>query len=909
MPDKFSKFLKKSAGEGLKDMKGLGGAFVAFDIVNLARGENKLKSIWNIFTQLVLMRPSMAALFTGTFGAFGKTIRTLVHDTGSLQAALQKLSNIQGLNKLFAPLVGGAEAAKRKVAELVNFAASKNIKLGDAAGAEKVLLTMTRGVFSGTKALDALADVAKGTGNTIGSVSDKAAQFYDTLRGGAAIDGVTEEMRQMGMISQSTADELVKLQQGGASAGEIFSRFTGALSKFSGAAESAKGSIEGVNAEFEEAKTALAEKFGSPWVKDDVETTKSYTEALKGIAPVVESLSGMWSNIFSGASRAKSALAELAANNVVVQGTLKVLGVALTGLISVLGALGGIRFAAWIIEAGAAFKFTTGFMNRASVGLSRFTLGIMTANQATKLLTFSQRALGIAMKATGILMLAQVIFTIGGALYSWYESTKETNDENTKLIKGLDDANKKIREQIDSIKTLTDRHEALAAAIEAEANARDALEKAKEKGGDTSKEQAALNEAMRNTNRVRKIGSDQVAGTPEEAALLAQREESARLLAEGELSARLQAASPNERMKILEAEAAKNALNAEKAASGQSAAAGITRRGKDLDFAIEGKEADLKNLMGRGSGPVAMSDKAIETRDELRALKKMRAQLGLTAPEGSSTRLAAEALAEPNGRKRWELEQKAESAKRFEARQQEFAQKAQQQQAELSMLKRQTTLSETIAAEDRKVAEAQETVPGAHHEGRGPLKGIARSRMEAASELAKLSAERRDVMSAPGAPDMARLDSIAAREAEVARRQDAEEYQYAFAKRDGQRQLERQGAMLAGDSNKITQLDNEETLMQQYQAAISRGMIEEDAKSFATQFTQNAIRLNDRDTAFSTQAAAAASSLARIGGGGGVEGVTMDPAVAAIDRVYEQTKKSADLLEILTGFKKQPIKP
>lgn len=908
MADKFSKFLKKSAGEGLKDMKGLGGAFVAFDIANLARGENKLKSIWNIFSQLLLMRPSMAALFTGVFTGFGKTIRSLVHDTGSLQAALQKLANIQGLNKLFAPLVGGADAAKRKVAELVNFAASKNIKLGDAAGAEKMLLTMTRGAFSGTKALDALADVAKGTGNTLGSVSEKAAQFYDTLRGGAAIDGVTEEMRQMGMISQSTANELVKLQENGASAGAIFDRFKGSLSEFSGAAASAKGDIEGVNEAFESAKKSLAEKFASPWVKDDVETTKSYTEALKGIAPVVESLSGIWSNIFNGTSRLKASFLEWAANNAVVKGSLEVLGVAVTALVSVLGALGGIRLAAWLMEAGAAFQFTTGFMNKASVGLSRFTLGLITADRATKLLTFSQRALSLAMKATGLLALVSVVLTIGGALMNWFESAKATGEENDKLIKGLDDANKKIREQIDNIKTLTDRHEALAAAIEAEAAAREALSAAMEKGGDTSKEQKALKDAMENTNRVRKIGSGDVGGTPEEAALLAQREETAKQLAEGDLSARLQAASPNERMKILEEEAAKNALNAQKAASANSAVAGMSRGLADLDFAILGKQGELNSPVGAGNQAEAGLKKAA-LRFEIEELQKQRAQLAMTAPEGSSARLSAEALAEPDARKRWEIEQRAESAKRFEARQQEFAMKAQQQQAELSMLKKQTALSETIAAEDRKVAEAQETDPGAHHEVRGSLEGIARSRMEAKSELAKLSAERRDVMSAPGALDMARLDGIAAREAEVMRRQDSEEYQYAFSKRDGERQLERQGAMLGGDAGKITQLDNEETFMQQFQSAISRGMSRTDAAAFATQFTNNAIKLDARDTAFSTQAAAAASSLARIGGGGGVESVTVDPAVAAINQVYEQTKKSADFLEIIAGFKKQPIKP
>ena len=92
----FKDFLKREASENSAGLLGKG--FVAFDIGNLVAGKNKLEAIKRLFIDLILLRPVMAAGFAGLFLAMGKGIRSVVHDTGSLEAALKKLQ--AGENRL-----------------------------------------------------------------------------------------------------------------------------------------------------------------------------------------------------------------------------------------------------------------------------------------------------------------------------------------------------------------------------------------------------------------------------------------------------------------------------------------------------------------------------------------------------------------------------------------------------------------------------------------------------------------------------------------------------------------------------------------------------------------------------------------------------------------------------------------
>lgn len=125
-------FWKKEVGENFKGTLNKG--FALFSVAEIATADNKLKAILTTIKNILLWRPMLAMLGVGLISGLGKGIRSLVHDTGSLQAAMEKLKVIQGLEKALAPFTAGIENAKRKVAELVNFAAGKNMSIGEVEG-------------------------------------------------------------------------------------------------------------------------------------------------------------------------------------------------------------------------------------------------------------------------------------------------------------------------------------------------------------------------------------------------------------------------------------------------------------------------------------------------------------------------------------------------------------------------------------------------------------------------------------------------------------------------------------------------------------------------------------------------------------------------------------------------------
>ena len=256
-------FIKTNAAKNAGDIPGQIG--IGASLVQLVAGTDKLKALKDLLINTIAATALWDLTMSRALKGMQKGLQSVLHDTGSLDQALRKLSQIQGLEKVFSPLVGGAEAAKQKVAELVNFAASRNLKLDSVAEAARSLTIMTRGAYDSAKALDVINDSAAATGNNLVDTADAVGGFYTALRDGQPIDGAAESLRDMGLISQSTADKLENLQKNGAGAGQIFDALTASMQSSKGGAAAIAGNIDQVNQAFDLAKKNLQEKFASPF--------------------------------------------------------------------------------------------------------------------------------------------------------------------------------------------------------------------------------------------------------------------------------------------------------------------------------------------------------------------------------------------------------------------------------------------------------------------------------------------------------------------------------------------------------------------------------------------------------------------------------------------------------------------
>ncbi len=103
MANKFTDFIKKNAAQ---NASGMGGVLLgASAIASIASGESALKVFGNTLKEVIFGMASFKLIGASMFFGMGKGIRSLVSDTGSLQAAIDKLKQIQGLHKLFEPFV------------------------------------------------------------------------------------------------------------------------------------------------------------------------------------------------------------------------------------------------------------------------------------------------------------------------------------------------------------------------------------------------------------------------------------------------------------------------------------------------------------------------------------------------------------------------------------------------------------------------------------------------------------------------------------------------------------------------------------------------------------------------------------------------------------------------------------
>lgn len=645
MSDAIKNFIKSESKN--YSAGAFGKAFVAFDIHNLVTAENKVGAIFTTLKNVVSMRAGLYGLFAGLFGMMSSGVKNMIRDTGALEAALKRVAQVEGLSKMFEPLIGGAEAAKKKIEELARFAESRKISLGDVASAERSMMIFTRGAKSAMGAMDEFADAAAATGMSVADVSAKFGEFYATMRGGGSIEGITEQMREMGMVSQGTADMLVKMQQEGKGTEATYTALQESMKGFKGAADEASKSLEHIEQAFEKAKTKLAEKVGTPFSRDEAKNTENYTEAVKSVTPALEDLSKFFATLANGMGTLKSSfvawITSFPVLNDLIAACVKGLGL----LIAAVSVMGAYNLATWCIRAA----FGIGAMGAAAASttplLTRLTFGLITTGQAAqvsagamwlwnqalslpgishavtwmkatyaaamqtqvgmKLAAVATRIFQSAAIASGIGVILAVVATAYGIYHQWAEGIEEARKEEEAFQEAAKQGNEAILAQIDAIKTLTNLHEALGAALDNEITAQLALNEARA-GGSTSKianREKQLKKAQEITNKVRTRGEGDLDLSAEKEAAIRNEVERKEALRQGKLSTDMDVASPRDKVALMRGEMkdkldkAERAKDMEKytiktAADRGAADAGVIEARKKLEGLKEEEKQDKK---------------------------------------------------------------------------------------------------------------------------------------------------------------------------------------------------------------------------------------------------------------------------------------------------------------------------
>ena len=231
--------------------------------------------------------------------------------------AISKAAELETLETAFTPLLGSADAAKDRIAELSRFAASTPFELPEIAKASKVLETLTKGALATGDGLRLVGDVASATNQPFEEVATTIGRLYDGLQSGRPVGEAMQRLQELGAVSGDTRAQIEALSKEGKNT-EAWLLAEDALNRFSGSMELQSGTWAGLLSTLNDNIGNALAKFGEPIM----DRLKPYLSGIiSGVEILAEKAAGLGKYFAeSFISSEKSASAFQAAINAITTG-------------------------------------------------------------------------------------------------------------------------------------------------------------------------------------------------------------------------------------------------------------------------------------------------------------------------------------------------------------------------------------------------------------------------------------------------------------------------------------------------------------------------------------------------------------------------------------------------------------
>jgi hypothetical protein len=182
---------------------------------------------------------------------------------GSFGSAISAAAQMETLETAFIPLLGSADAAQKRIADLSKFAAETPFELPEVAKASRTLETLTQGALATSEGLRLVGDVASGTNTPFEEMSTTIGRLYDGLQSGRPVGDVMQRLQELGAISGDTRSEIEALSASGQNV-EAWAIAEEALGRFSGSMKLQSSTWGGLLSTFSDNVTQALAKFGEP---------------------------------------------------------------------------------------------------------------------------------------------------------------------------------------------------------------------------------------------------------------------------------------------------------------------------------------------------------------------------------------------------------------------------------------------------------------------------------------------------------------------------------------------------------------------------------------------------------------------------------------------------------------------
>lgn len=132
---------------------------------------------------------------------------------GTIVLPIKMVIQQQSIETAFEVLLGSADAAKQRVAELIDFAGQTPFARDEIFEASRILEVFTKGVLSQGDGLRMVGDIASATQNDLANTALWMGRLYDSMKAGRKVGEETSRLQEMGAIDGDARNRLEALAE------------------------------------------------------------------------------------------------------------------------------------------------------------------------------------------------------------------------------------------------------------------------------------------------------------------------------------------------------------------------------------------------------------------------------------------------------------------------------------------------------------------------------------------------------------------------------------------------------------------------------------------------------------------------------------------------------------------------
>jgi hypothetical protein len=439
-----------------------------------ARAGGALKSI---VKELASPLAIASGLALGFVGYLWKAVR----NSELLRRGLERVAEVEVYGPQFRQLLGGLDAANKRMRELQRLASGGAFKFTALAEANKRLETLTRGALAGRKAMKMVMDVAAAGGTSPAAAAAVVGGAWDDAMSGRSIEGAVAQMREMGVVSAAAADRLIGLERAGLRGAGMWRLIEAELKKTNGAADAMKNTLAGLANALDETKGEQAGNIGEMFKQGEMDGMRMAIKLWEEWGPVLREILAPVAAVANGFARVMLRVTEMVSS--------------IPGLKSAVIGVGQAFVALLMVLASVAVVQTAGFflmLTRVLIGAAGGMLGAAAAGGVlSRVLGFV--GMGLLRFLGPIALVLTLMDLLGFGIDDLAKKFGGLGDSQDEAARSVRDTTQAVREQIAAIQSgkggfgekaeaIKKVEEALQQASEASKQAQEQVNKTDEKG-------------------------------------------------------------------------------------------------------------------------------------------------------------------------------------------------------------------------------------------------------------------------------------------------------------------------------------------------------------------------------------------------------------------------------------------